>query len=108
MTTFDNRESAFENRFTNDKELEFKAHARRNRLLGEWVASQYLRYDKTEAEAYALALVDYDLQQAGQEDVFKKICDDIKAAGKEVKEKDIRNKMLEFLGIAKQQMKEKR
>jgi len=79
MTTFDDRENAFENKFAHDAETAFRILARRNRLLGEWAAS-FLDLDATESEAYAKSVVIADLEEAGDEDVIRKLVADLAPA----------------------------
>ena len=72
MTTFDKREEGFEKKFAHDEELRFKANARRNRLLGAWAAG-HLGFSGADADAYAKEVVMADFEEAGDEDVFRKI-----------------------------------
>lgn len=83
MTTFDKREHAFEQKFAHDEELNFKINARRNKLLGLWVAGN-LGKTGAEAEAYAQAVVMSDFEKPGFEDVLHKVMKDITAAGASV------------------------
>jgi hypothetical protein len=76
MSTFDERESAFENKFAHDAEMQFKAQARANKLLGIW-AAELLGKTGTSAEAYAKEVVLSDLEEAGQEDVLRKVAGDL-------------------------------
>ena len=76
MTTFDDRESAFENKFAHDEEMKFKAEARRNKLLGLWAAA-LLGKEGDAANAYALEVVKSDFEEAGDEDVYRKVSGDI-------------------------------
>jgi hypothetical protein len=78
MTTFDKREEAFEQQFAHDEELKFKATARRNKLLGLWAAEK-LGLAGAEADSYALAVVMYDFEEAGDHDVAHKIRKDFDA-----------------------------
>ena len=100
MTTFDDRESAFENKFAHDEEMKFKAEARRNKLLGLWAAS-LLGKDGDEAQAYATEVVKADFEEAGHEDVIRKVAGDL--AGKS-SEDEIRSKFNEFTAEAKTQL----
>jgi hypothetical protein len=102
MTTFDDREQGFEKKFAMDEESEFKATARRNRLLGEWAAG--LMGLETVAE-YARAVVKSDFEQPGDEDVLRKVFGDLKSAGVGVSEGDVRMKMDELLAQAREQLK---
>jgi hypothetical protein len=102
MTTFAERERGFERKFALDAEQEFKATARRNRLLGEW-AAELMGLES--AADYARAVVKSDLEQPGDEDVLRKVFGDLKGSGVNVSEGDVRNKMLELLAIAREQVK---
>ena len=79
MTTFDQRKDAFENKFAHDEELRFKATARRNKLLGLWAAEK-LGKSGADAEAYAKAVVVADFEEAGDEDVVRKVKSDFALA----------------------------
>jgi hypothetical protein len=102
MTTFNDREQGFEKKFAMDEETEFKATARRNRLLGEWAAG--LMGLETVAE-YARAVVKSDFEQPGDEDVLRKVFGDLKSAGVAVSEGDVRMKMDELQAVAREQVK---
>ena len=101
MTTFDDRENAFENKYAHDEEMNFKARARRNKLLGLWVAAQL---DKDDPDAYAKSVVVADLEEDGDEDVIRKVMSDIIAAGAAVPEVKVREKMAELAAVAKDQI----
>lgn len=96
MTTFDQRKDAFETKFALDEELRFKATARRNKLLGLWAAEK-LGKSGTEAEAYAKAVVVADFEEAGDEDVVRKVKGDFAAGGVTVGDDEIRSVMTELL-----------
>ncbi|MFN3673835.1 MAG: DUF1476 domain-containing protein [Bosea sp. (in: a-proteobacteria)] len=96
MTTFDQRKDAFENRFAHDEELRFKATARRNKLLGLWAAEK-LGKTGADAEAYAKSVVVADFEEAGDEDVVRKLRTDFAAAAVTVDEADMRRVMTELL-----------
>ena len=100
MSTFDEREQAFEKKFAHDAELSFKAEARRNKLLGFW-AAELLGKTGDEAAAYAREVLKADLEEAGDEDVYRKISGDL---GDKADEPTIRAKMKELLSIAKDQI----
>lgn len=102
MTTFDDREKGFERKFALDQEQEFKALARRNRLLGEWAAG--LMGLESAAE-YVRAVVKSDFEQPGDEDVLRKVFEDLKGAGVSVSEGDVRKKMDELLAQAREQVR---
>ena len=89
MTTFDDRERAFEGRFAHDEEMKFRILARRNRLLGEWAARQ-MGLSDDETEAYAKDVVRADFEEAGDEDVIRKLLGDLTGAGVEMDEATIR------------------
>jgi len=101
MSGINDRERAFENKFALDQELKFKALARRNKLVGLWAAGLL---GKTDAEAYAKEVVVADFEEAGEEDVFRKLRRDFDAAGVSVPDQDIRTKMVELLGEAVSQI----
>ena len=90
MTTFDNREQAFENRYAHDQELQFKITARRNRLLGEW-AARLMGLSDVETQGYAKDVVRADFEEAGDEDVIRKVLGDLTAAGVDCDESKIRD-----------------
>ena len=104
MTTFDKREDAFEKKFAHDEELQFKASARRNKLLGLWAAEK-LGLSGAEAEAYAKSVVMADLQHAGDEDVFGKIRADFDAKSVSQSDHQIRRTMDELMAQALEQIK---
>lgn len=104
MTQFDDRERAEESRHARNAELEFKVTARRNRLLGEWTAG-HLGLGGDEAAAYAKSVVAADFEEAGDEDVFRKVRADLDAAGKtDVTDHQIRREMDELLATARAQL----
>jgi len=89
MTMFDDRERAFEAQFAREQEMAFRIAARRNRLVGEWAAS-LMGLTKEETDAYAKAVVQADFEEAGDEDVIRKLLGDLILAGVEVDESQIR------------------
>ena len=89
MTTFDDRERAFENKYARDQELQFKIMARRNRLLGEW-AGRLMGLTEAEADAYAKEVVRADFEEAGDEDVIRKLIGDLTSAGVDTDEAKVR------------------
>jgi hypothetical protein len=101
-TTFDKREEGFEKKFAHDEELRFKAMARRNKLLGLWAAG-ILGKSGAEAEAYAKEVVLADFEEAGDNDVVRKVVKDL--ADKGVTEQQIRAQMNELLAQAIEQIK---
>jgi hypothetical protein len=104
MTTFDKREDAFENRFAHDAELQFKAEARRNKLLGLWAAG-LLGKTGAAADSYAKEVVAADFEKAGDSDVFGKIRRDFDAAGVQQSDHQIRRVMDELMQTAITQLR---
>jgi hypothetical protein len=104
MTTFDKREEGFEKKFALDEELRFKAGARRNKLLGLWAAEK-LGLSGAEAETYAKAVVAADFEEAGDEDVFRKIRKDFDAKGVDQSDNQIRRTMDELMAQAVEQLR---
>ena len=104
MTTFDKREEGFEKKFAHDEELQFKANARRNKLLGHWAAEK-LGLTGADAEAYAKAVVMADFEEAGDDDVFRKVNTDFQAKGVVQSEHQIRRTMEELMNAAIAQIK---
>jgi hypothetical protein len=101
MTSFDNREAAFENRFAHDAEKQFRILARRNRLIGEWAAAQ-LGHGADAADAYARSIVVADLAEAGDNDVVRKLVADLAATG--ISEAAIRAQLAALADTARQQI----
>ena len=101
MSTLEERGEGFEKKFAHDEELKFKAEARRNKLLGEWAAEQL---GKDDAEAYAKEVIMSDFEEAGDDDVFRKLRGDFDAAGVSISDEDIRKKMRELLAVAVEQI----
>ncbi len=104
MTTFDDREKAYEAKFALDQEQEFKAVARRNKLLGLWAAEK-MGLSPESAEEYAKAVVRADFEQPGEEDVFRKVAGDFKGSGLTVSEGEIRSKMDELGSVARDEIR---
>lgn len=100
MTTFDDREHAFENKYAHDEEMKFKAEARCNKLVGLW-AAELLGKTGDEAEAYAKEVIIADFEEAGHEDVVRKVAGDL---GDLADADTIRAKMTELLAVAKTQV----
>lgn len=100
MTSFDDRESAFENKFAHDADMQFKAEARRNKLLGLWAAG-LMGKSGDEAAEYARAVIKADFEEAGDEDVFRKVSGDLDGLADEA---TIRAKMRELMAEAKAQL----
>ena len=106
MTTFDNRENAFENRFAHDADLHFKITARRNKLVGHWAAEK-MGLTPEETAAYATAVVQADFEEAGDEDVVRKLMGDLTSAGVEIDDAMIRAALEEQMIEARRQFIEK-
>jgi hypothetical protein len=103
MAQFDDREKAQEAKFARDGELRFKAEARRNRLLGLW-AAEHMGLSDEHAKEYAGEVVASDFEEAGDEDVFRKVSADLKAKGASVSDDMIRQKMAELTIVAREQV----
>ena len=103
MTTFENREKAFENKYAHDEEMMFKAVARRNKLLGLWLAEE-LGVPETEHEAYAKDVVLADLEEPGVEDIIRKVMKDITDHDADVSEADVRQKLNDLHATAYEQI----
>ena len=93
MSSFEEREKNFEKKFAHDEELQFKVSARRNKYLGQWV-SQILGYDLEKEKEYIQSVIKADFEEAGDEDVFRKIKKDLKDHN--VSDEEIRKKMNDF------------
>lgn len=104
MTTFDKREEGFEKKFAMDEETQFKAMARRNKLLGLWAAEK-MGLSGDEAEAYAKSVVAADFEESGDEDVFRKIRGDFDAKSVTQSDHQIRRTMDELLATAAEQIR---
>ena len=104
MPSFDDREKAFENKYAHDQELEFKAQVRRNRLLAVW-AGELMGLQGDEIENYKKEVVKADFEEAGDDDVFRKIRRDFDANNVEQSDHQIRRKMEELLAEARAQVK---
>ena len=98
MNKFDERQKGFEKKYVRDEELKFKVDARRNKYLGQWV-SKILGYNSEQEKEYIQSVIKADFQEAGDEDVFRKIKSDLK--DKNILDEDIRKKMNEFNEKAK-------
>ncbi len=96
MTSMEEREKAFEKKFVHDQEMRFKLQARRNRLLGMWVA-ELMGLEGPQAEAYALELVAADLKQPGEDDLIEKINADLAKGDTSISTGEIRARMGEFM-----------
>ncbi len=103
MTTFDEREKAFEKKFGQDQELQFKVNARRNKLLGLWAAG-LLGKSGAAAEAYAKEVVVSDFEKPGDDDVIGKVVGDLVAAGKAMDATAVRKQSNALMAEAKKQL----
>ena len=103
MSSFEKREEGFEKKFAHDAELRFKAEARRNKLLGLWAADK-MGLSESEAENYAKEVVKADFEEAGDEDVFRKIRGDFDANNIDQSDHQIRRTMEELLATAVHQI----
>ena len=107
MTTFDDRERAFEAKFARDEDIAFRISARRNRLLGQWAAAK-MKLTPEETDAYAKAVIQADFEEAGDEDVIRKLMGDLLAAGVEIDDATIRQAIQEQTVEARRQLMESR
>jgi len=105
MSTFDDREKAFEAKFAHDEALTFKAHARRNRALGIWAAEK-LGLNPEETDAYVRTLIEVDLEEAGSEDVYRRLKADFDAKNIDMSEHRLRRTMDELLADAVKSVRE--
>jgi hypothetical protein len=104
MTTFDDRKDSFERKFAHDEELRFKATARRNKLLGLWAAEK-LGKAGADADAYAKSVVLADFEEAGDDDVVRKVKKDLDAGGVASSEGEIKMRMIDLLERAIDEVK---
>jgi hypothetical protein len=104
MTTFDKREEGFEKKFAHDQELLFKANARRNKMLGLWAAEK-MGLSGPAAEAYAKEVVVADFEEAGDDDVLRKVRKDFDAKGVALSDQEIRKIMDGLMAQAVAQIK---
>lgn len=103
MTTFDDRERAFEAKFALDEEMAFRITARRNRLLGQWAAAK-MNLTPEETDAYAKAVVQADFEESGDEDVIRKLLGDLTAAGVDIDDASVRRAIEEQTVEARRQL----
>lgn len=103
MTTFDDRGRAFEAKFVQDQDVQFRVHARRDRLFGLWAAEK-MQLNESGAEQYAAAVVRSDLRETGDEDILRKVGEDLKAAGVSVRQAELAQKLDECLAVARSQV----
>ena len=105
MTTFDDREKAFETKFARDEEMAFRVIARRNRLVGVW-AAELMGLTAAETDAYAKAVVQADFEEAGDEDVIRKLLGDLVSAGVDIDDARIRTALSDKTVEARRQLME--
>ena len=103
MSEFEDRQKGQEGKFAFDAEKKFKAEARRNKLLGLW-AAELMSLEADAAKAYAAEVVAADFEEAGDEDVFRKVAGDLKAKGISISDDVIREKMLTLIAVASEQI----
>ena len=101
MSSMSDREKAFENKYAHDQDKKFRVIARRNKLTGQWAAGLL---GKSDVDSYAKEVVAADFEEAGDEDVIRKIAGDFKAAGVAAGETEIRAKLVELLPVAMEQI----
>jgi hypothetical protein len=107
MTSFDDRERAFETKFARDEEMAFRVTARRNRLVGQWAALQ-MKLTPEETDAYCKAVVQADFEEAGDDDVVRKVLGDLVAAGVATDEGSVRRALDDQTVEARRQLLESR
>jgi hypothetical protein len=105
MTTFDDRENAFENMFAHDEEMAFRVTARRNKLVGQWAAAK-MGLTPEETDSYAKSVVQADFEEVGDEDVVRKLMGDLTAAGVETDDEEIRQALADNTVEARRQLME--
>ena len=105
MTTFDDRETAFENKFAHDQDMAFRITARRNKLLGHWAAAR-MGLTEAETDAYAKSVVQADFEEAGDEDVIRKLLGDLIAAGVDTSDEEVRQALADQEVEARRQLME--
>ena len=105
MTTFDDRETAFENKFAHDQDMAFRITARRNKLVGQWAAEK-MGLTAAETDAYAKSVVQADFEEAGDEDVIRKLLGDLIAAGAETSDEEVRKALSDQAVEARRQLLE--
>lgn len=105
MTTFDGREKAHEAKFARDEEMAFRVTARRNKLVGHWAAER-MGLTPEETDAYAKGVVQADFEEAGDEDVVRKLLGDLTAAGIETTDEEVRQALADLTVEARRQLME--
>ena len=104
MSKFDEREKSFEKKFAKDQELQFKVAARSNKYLAEWAGSKLGKNDE-ERKNYIQEIIKADMEESGNEDVFRKIKNDFKLVSISIEDSEIRNEMEKALSRAKEDFK---
>jgi hypothetical protein len=104
MSTFNEREKAFEDKYKHDQDLQFRTEVRRNKLLGQWVGRELLGLDDAAVESYAKDVVASDLDEPGPDDVIRKIMADLQAKAVDFSEHRLRHRMEELMTEAKKQI----
>ena len=105
MTTFDDRERGFETKFARDEDMQFRIHARRNKLMGMWAAEK-MGLTPAEADPYAKSVIQADFEEAGDEDVVRKLLGDLTAAGVDTSDAEIRSALSDKTVDARRQLME--
>ncbi len=103
MTSFDDREKAFETKFAHDQEMAFRVVARRNRLVGQWAAAK-MGLTPAETDAYAKSVVQADFEEAGDEDVIRKLLGDLIGAGVDTSDEEVRAALADQMVEARRQL----
>ena len=103
MTTFDDREKAFENKYKRDQELQFRVEVRRNKLLGHW-AAELMDLKGADAESYAKEVIAADFEEPGDADLVRKVLGDLQGKSVDMSDHRLRRKMEELLTVAKHQV----
>ena len=106
MSSFKDREKAFESKFAHDQELKFKATARRNKLLGQWAAEQ-MGLSGDAAQAYVSEVIRSDLEEPGDEDLFRKVWEDLQAKQVDLSEHQVRRQIQDLMEEAIRQVESK-
>ena len=104
MSKFDEREKSFEKKFAKDQELQFKVAARSNKYLAEWVSSKLGKNDE-QKQNYVHEIIKADMEEAGNEDVFRKVKKDFESSAINIDDSEIRNQMTLALNRAKEDFK---
>jgi len=104
MTTFDDREKAFEEKFAHDESIMFKLRARRNRLFGEWVATELLGMEGETVKDYAATVVKADLEEEGDDDVIRKVHADLETADVDFSDHRIEKALVDYMDQARKQL----